>query len=151
MTAYNAIADSDLDPESPGTTTTFTRLRDNPIAISEGSSGAPKTQTAALEQAGGSEAVTNACIRDDTIELTDKVNKTIASTGTQVLGVAAVWTIPAGLYNIVESTGTAAFRINVSSTWYGVQEPSGLVWSDGTNMQINGGVSGGTVYYQTMS
>jgi len=54
MTAYNDIADSDVDPESPGTTTTFTRLRDNPIAITEGSSGAPKIQEAALND----EAVT---------------------------------------------------------------------------------------------
>ncbi len=36
MTAYTAIPDSDIDPESPGTTTLFTRLRDNPIAVLEG-------------------------------------------------------------------------------------------------------------------
>ena len=47
MTTYTAIPDSDIDPESPGTTTLFTRIRDNPIAITEGSSGAPKIQTAA--------------------------------------------------------------------------------------------------------
>ena len=41
MTTYTAIADADIDPESPGTTTLFTRLRDNPIAITEKASGAP--------------------------------------------------------------------------------------------------------------
>lgn len=41
MTTYTAIPDSDIDPESPGTTTLFTRLRDNPIAIAEGDATAP--------------------------------------------------------------------------------------------------------------
>lgn len=41
MTAYVIIADSEIDPESPGTSTLFTKLRDNPIAIAEGSTGAP--------------------------------------------------------------------------------------------------------------
>lgn len=42
MTAYSAIADSEKDPESPFTATLATKYRDNPIAISEGSAGAPK-------------------------------------------------------------------------------------------------------------
>ncbi|RDH86363.1 MAG: hypothetical protein DIZ78_09340 [endosymbiont of Escarpia spicata] len=46
MTAYNAIPAADIDPDSPLTTSLMTHLRDNPIAISEGSTGAPKNQTA---------------------------------------------------------------------------------------------------------
>lgn len=46
MTAYSAIADSDIDPESPITTGLMTKLRDNPIAIAEGSSGAPTVDNA---------------------------------------------------------------------------------------------------------
>ena len=41
MTTYTTVADSEIDPESPGTTTLFTKLRDNPIAITEKASGAP--------------------------------------------------------------------------------------------------------------
>lgn len=41
MTLYSTIADSEIDPESPGTTTLFTKLRDNPIAITEKAAGAP--------------------------------------------------------------------------------------------------------------
>lgn len=41
MTTYTVIPDSDIDPESPLTTGLMTLLRDNPIAISEGASGAP--------------------------------------------------------------------------------------------------------------
>ena len=49
MTAYTTIADSEIDPESPGTVTLFTKIRDNPIAITEGASGAPRIQHAALD------------------------------------------------------------------------------------------------------
>lgn len=41
MTTYASIADSEIDPESPGTTTLFSKLRNNPIAMFEKSSGAP--------------------------------------------------------------------------------------------------------------
>ena len=39
--AYITIADSEIDPESPGTTTVFTKLRDNPIEMMAKASGAP--------------------------------------------------------------------------------------------------------------
>ncbi len=42
MTAYTAIPDSDIDPESPVTTGLVAKLRNNPIAIAEGAGGAPK-------------------------------------------------------------------------------------------------------------
>jgi len=48
VTTYSTIADSEIDPESPGTTTLFTKLRNNPIAITEGASGAPSILNAAL-------------------------------------------------------------------------------------------------------
>jgi hypothetical protein len=48
MTTYTAIPDSDIDPESPITTTLMTRIRDNPIAITEGAAGAPPIANAAL-------------------------------------------------------------------------------------------------------
>lgn len=48
MTSYTAIAGTDIDVDSPVTTQLMTLLRDNPIAITEGSSGAPNIQTAAI-------------------------------------------------------------------------------------------------------
>lgn len=45
MTTYTSIANNEIDADSPGTDTLFTRLRDNPIAIAEGSSGAPQIKT----------------------------------------------------------------------------------------------------------
>ncbi|MCW8988291.1 MAG: hypothetical protein OQK75_11560 [Gammaproteobacteria bacterium] len=41
MTTYTAIADSEIDPESAGTTTLFTKLRNNPLAQFEKAAGAP--------------------------------------------------------------------------------------------------------------
>ena len=49
MTAYVAIANGEIDQDSPGTQPLFTALRDNPIAISEGASGAPRILDAALD------------------------------------------------------------------------------------------------------
>lgn len=49
MTTYSTIADSEIDPESPGTTTLFTKLRNNPLAIQEGDASAPKIVYAALD------------------------------------------------------------------------------------------------------
>ena len=48
MTTYTTIANSEIDQESPVTQTLMTALRDNPIAITEGSAGAPQIQTAAI-------------------------------------------------------------------------------------------------------
>lgn len=49
MTAYTTISDSRVAPEAPLDTSLVTELRDNPIAITEGASGAPKIKTAALD------------------------------------------------------------------------------------------------------
>lgn len=49
MTTYTAIPDASLEPGKPARSVDAILLRDNPIAITEGASGAPKIQTAALE------------------------------------------------------------------------------------------------------
>lgn len=63
MTTYTTIAGSEIDVDSPITESLFTRLRDNPIAISEGSSGAPQIQTAAI----ATSAVTEAKLATDSV------------------------------------------------------------------------------------
>ena len=49
MTTYNAIPDSLLEPGDPITSDIGFRWRDNPIAMFEGSAGAPRLQLAALD------------------------------------------------------------------------------------------------------
>lgn len=48
MTDYNSIPNSDIDPESPITTTLMTWLRDNPLAMFEAAAGAPRMQGSAI-------------------------------------------------------------------------------------------------------
>ena len=48
MTTYTAIADTEIDQDSPVTETLMTKMRDNPIAITEGASGAPRIVAGAL-------------------------------------------------------------------------------------------------------
>lgn len=52
MAVYIPIADSEIDPESPGTTTLFNKLRDNPLAMFEGAVGAPRLSPGALAASG---------------------------------------------------------------------------------------------------
>ena len=56
--AYSAISNGEIDLDSPITTGLMTKMRDNPIAIANGDSGAPKIQTAAINDS----AVTTAKI-----------------------------------------------------------------------------------------
>jgi hypothetical protein len=53
--AYTEITNTEIEPGKPLTTSLVTRIRDNPIAIANGDTGAPKVQTAAIQD----NAVTN--------------------------------------------------------------------------------------------
>lgn len=48
MADWTTITDSQVDPNAPVTSELMSALRDNPVAIAEGASGAPKITTAAL-------------------------------------------------------------------------------------------------------
>ncbi len=49
MTTYTAILASEIDTDSPITVDLMTKIRDNPIAITEGAAGAPRIQLAAMD------------------------------------------------------------------------------------------------------
>lgn len=49
MTSYVAIANGEIDQDSPVTQALMTALRDNPIAITEGDASAPKVESIAVE------------------------------------------------------------------------------------------------------
>jgi hypothetical protein len=49
MTIWTNIPDGNLEPGDPIRSVDIIAIRDNPIAITEGASGAPKIQTAAIE------------------------------------------------------------------------------------------------------
>lgn len=49
MADYITITDAQVDPEAPITSELMSALRDNPTAITEGATGAPKVQRAAIQ------------------------------------------------------------------------------------------------------
>lgn len=60
MTTYIPILNSEIDPESPVTESLTQRFRDNPIAIAEGDSAAPRINPAAISIGGkGADGVLN--------------------------------------------------------------------------------------------
>ena len=75
MTTYTPIANGSVDAGSPVDESLVTALRDNPIAISEGSTGAPKLQTAAYEDG----SVTNAKLSQ--VELTSAAGDVCLASG----------------------------------------------------------------------
>lgn len=50
MTTWTTIPNANLDPDAPARSVDALALRDNPIAIAEGATGAPKVRTAALQK-----------------------------------------------------------------------------------------------------
>lgn len=75
MTTYTAIANAAIDQDSPVTQPLMTALRDNPIAITEGASGAPRVQPEALSLYYGSGSATrNTSGSSAVIEVTDLDN-----------------------------------------------------------------------------
>ena len=121
MTTYTTIADADIDPESPGTTTLFTRLRDNPIAITEGASGAPNVDPInAMAHQGAVGAIgTYAFLRRTTLSGAITQGSTYAGSGLDYAGVYSTasgnsarfaWTTtsPAGTWRAMGNPQTAA-------------------------------------------
>ena len=115
MTTYSPIANGSVDAGSPVDESLVTALRDNPIAISEGSTGAPKIQTAAyqdgsvtngkLSQVELTSAAGDVCLASgvgmsifdtgDTIEVVFKINTT------------GIYRIRAKIFRITASSGTS--------------------------------------------
>lgn len=64
MVAWTTIPNTDVDPDSPVTTSLMTALRDNPQAIAEGAASAPRVVEAGLASAVSGKLVTNGNTHD---------------------------------------------------------------------------------------
>ena len=119
MTTYTAIADSDLDPESPGTTTLFSRLRDNPLAIQENDASAPNVAQALTIASQGALAT------KDTVSAAD-IDAGAVATKTAALSLYSV-----GSYIFARSdlTTTTAPGATISGTNL---HPAGITTADST-------------------
>jgi hypothetical protein len=119
MTVYTAIADSEIDPESPYTTTLATKNRDNPIAITEGASGAPKIDPInAMAHGGATGAI-------GTYAFCVQVAGTATATGATVAGSSLRYTnvnnvagsgTPSGTWRLMGYI-TAISSLNGISSW----------------------------------
>jgi len=160
MTTYTAIADTDIDADSPGTAALFTLLRDNPIAITEGAAGAPKIQLAAMDTDSVdtaqivAAAIGNAELDADCIDA-DNVNWITSSTESNQ-SIDTTYTLPEGIYLYIKVGGLSGSRkieANVNGTWTTVVDFStsllamGPFVSDGSNLRINDAAGGATTYY----
>jgi hypothetical protein len=73
MASYSPIGNTEIDPDSPLTSSLFTRLRDNPLAIQQGDPTAPRIATAALADLAvttaklGNQSVTAEKLADDSV------------------------------------------------------------------------------------
>lgn len=115
--AYSAIVDGDVDAESPGTTGLFTKLRDNPLEIAQGTSGAPTLPFTRLyyveeQKAAGTDSATalvdtTAVARRDLVEVVDTLGA--AGGGGGSIGGAnnTQITLPTGTYWVEASAELA--------------------------------------------
>jgi len=164
MTAYSTIADSEIDPESPGTTTLFTKLRDNPTAIAEGSSGAPKIRPSAFgvesgymylgnESDGGLNYASNTNIASDELYCSSlnvqngvTLGVSESSNGFIIIRCTGIATI-AGTINL-DGKGVSGGVLGVTANTVGVTGGTGLLGGAGGggmggSTPVNGGAGGG--------
>lgn len=102
MTSYTAITTSEVDADSPITESLMTRLRDNPIAITEGSSGAPKIQTAAYDTGSVDQAAIGASAVGQAELKTATDNQFTVISGNDSAGVL----MTGGTYTMVNGVGS---------------------------------------------
>ena len=85
MPEYQEILDTEVEPEAPLTSSLGVRFRDNPIALANGASGAPRIQTAALNNS----AVTTAKINNGAVT-TAKINNGAVTRAKLKMGINSV-------------------------------------------------------------
>ena len=149
VTTYTPISDSEIVLDDPITESLITRYRNNPLAIAEGSTGAPKFQTAAYQD----ESVDRAAL---------VVGILTSQTLTDVTG--AVYTFPHG-------RGARPWRVDIwleclsadhgysdgdfimaplKCIKYDATSTQGMAaWADATNVYLQMAANGGVVMHKT--
>ena len=107
MADWTDIPDENLSPNAPARSADMLAMRDNITAQAEGATGAPKTQTAAIED----DAVTADKLAETTAER-DWVARRMAANGTGAVGTYAL------LRNDLGSSGGAGGTVSGSNLSY---------------------------------
>lgn len=104
MTDYNVILDTELDPDAPLKSDLAYRWRDNPIAIVEGSVGAPRIYGGAAARSGNGLAVLTVTAAD-TVKADHGMGGVAGTTVTGSTSLVVAYTYTVGVY-----TGTMRFK-----------------------------------------
>ena len=134
MTAYITITDEETDPGAPGTSELWKKWRDNPIALAEGATGAPRILGAALipEESVIAEFTPLVVSAADTNQWEHGagLNDSMAGSTATVLSSGSSWVL-AQSYTVLGYTGTA----RVKFLQYGAPGESGTYYSE---LRVNG-------------
>ena len=103
--AWTTLTDAQLAANSPGTQAKFRALRDNPIAIANGDAGAPRVQTAGLEQGAGVQAATQATIRNAAVGQAQLRTTTAAGSVAVAANSDGSFTLTGGTYSWWTASG----------------------------------------------
>lgn len=136
--SWTNIQDNFLEPGKPVRSVDGLALRDNPIAIAQGASGAPRVQNAAINNG----AVTNAKLGGSAVTNPKVANRTLGAEKFQVGATERNWVLARTAAAAVGAVGTYAMlqRQTVSGTTKtgGTMPGSGLRYAtaDGSNGSI---------------
>jgi len=106
MTDWTTITDTQLDPKAPVTSELMSAMRDNPIAISEGATGAPKIRAKAAAQPSDLPSLT--VTASDVYNINGSLGLVDFTLGDTSLGNEG----PGGTYDILKISGSARFSVN---------------------------------------
>ena len=139
MATWRTIANGEIDLDSPVTQQLLSALRDNPVAVTEGASGAPRVQDAALHTTvttAGRNWVANR------MEVSTVAARTV-SIGAGGVGSYAMLraTATSVSYSAGNSVAGSALRYSDASGRYTAQTPTGT-WRCLGNIQGNGAGTG---------
>ena len=115
MTTFSSIAGTESDPLAPLISSLFKRMIDNPIAITEGSTGAPKIDPIAAMAHGGVEDAVGTymfAIYNNSTNTTKNFGDTLSGSNLDPVGMSA-------------DTGLADFHVGVDKFTISSTVPSG--------------------------
>ena len=155
--AYSAIPDTEIEPGKPGSSSLFTKMRDNPEAIAAGIDPAPKIANAAFtdNSLNGAKVVdqtiANAKITNSTIDFSAKMLPHNSSEVLWHVDNGSNYLIPKGIWIVRNTDNPLEIHLYDGTAW-AASDASPLttrqvIVSDGINMAFFGNLSGGFDVY----
>jgi hypothetical protein len=112
MADYVTISDTQVDPDAPITSQLAYAWRDNPTAIAEGASGAPRIQTASIEN----NAVTSSKIKNDAVTSSKIEDNAVTSSKLGTSNSIRDWVLARTAAASAGAVGTYALAFNNASS-----------------------------------